>query len=200
MGSKTSAKPLSCFRLAYRGDSMCGTFRAGDCLWVAAVPYDSLKIGDVVAMAADGKAIAHRICGKRADGFHTQGDGVLRADCEPLHSDRLMGKIVLRERRGHPVRVRGGWAGHARAMTLHAAWRMASWLLFPLAPVYRCFRKRKWISRIWTPRIRIARFTGTSGETTKYIHRGRTVACWAPGEGRWTCLKPYDLILEPPAQ
>jgi hypothetical protein len=195
MGTTSSTKPPLC-RVAYRGDSMCGTFRAGDCLWVEPVAFDALETGDVVAIKAEGKAIAHRIAGKGAGGFLTHG--VLRADRELLRADRLMGKIVLRERGGNILRVAGGPAGRLRAMALHTKCRLMTGLIFPLAPLYRWLRARGWMCRIWKPRVCTARFAGAGGDITKYIHRGRTVACWAAGEGRWTCRKPYDLVLGPP--
>ena len=199
MGTMLAANS-ALFRLAYRGDSMGGTFRGGDCLWIEPVAFAALRVGDVVAMEVEGKAVAHRLAGRAGDGFSTRGDAGRRPDPEVLHSDRLIGRVMVRERGGRRTPVAGGWAGRCRAGVLHGWWRGCAWGMFPLAPLYRRLRAGRWLARIWKPQVTVVRFTGVEGPFAKYIHRGRTVACWIPGEGRWTCRKPYDLVLGPPVR
>ena len=196
----TASRPSdpSLIRLAYRGESMRGTFAAGDCLWIARVPFGSLRPGDVVAFQGGGKMIAHRIAGPSGGGFLTRGDGALRNDSAPLDPAGWIGKVVERERRGIRAAVAGGAAGRRWALLQHGACRARSLLLFPLAPAYRLFRASRVASWVWRPRLLRVRFAGAGGGFVKYIHRGRTVACWASAERRWRCRKPYDLVLEPP--
>ena len=197
-----SSRPLhsQLFRLSYRGESMRGTFQDGDCLWVSPVSFAALQVGDVVAFQSSGKAVAHRIAKRAGDGFLTRGDGNLHRDAAPLTRALLIGKVVERERGGVRAAVAGGPAGRRRARLCHGACRLRILLLFPWAPVYRLFRASRLMRLLWRPQIVAARFAGSGGEFTKFIHRGGTVACWIPHEQRWTCRKPYDLILDPPTR
>jgi hypothetical protein len=53
---------------------------------------------------------------------------------------------------------------------------------------------------LWHPRFTMARFACPEGYLIKFIHLGRTAACWAPHERRWICRRPYDLVLTPPTR
>ena len=185
-------------RLAYRGESMRGTFADGDCLRVRPVRFEVLRPGDVVAFRSGGQVVAHRIVGRRGGDFLTRGDGALAPDSAALAPGALIGQVVGRERRGVETSVAGGGWGRWAARFRHGACRVRIGLLFPLAPLYRALRASRWVGRIWKPRLLAARFAVAGGVFHKRIHRGRTVACWAPHEGRWTCRKPYDLVLERP--
>lgn len=187
-------------RLAYRGESMRGTFAQGDCLWICPVPFDSLQPGDVVAIDSGHRAVAHRIASRSKEGLWTKGDSSLRRDSAPLTPPRLIGKVMERERRGVRSAVAGGRAGRRRALLLQGVCRLRILLLFPLAPFYRLLRASRLTPLLWRPRIVSARFACAGGELTKFIHRKGTVACWTSQEQRWICRKPYDLILDPPSR
>jgi len=187
------------FRLVYRGDSMEGVFREGDCLQVRPVPYESLRPGDVAAMSSgDGRRVVHRIIGAVPGGWRTRGDACLAPDSDVLAADRFLGRVVARERDGRILPVSGGMAGRVRSLVFRFLFRFRRGLLFPLAPLYRLIRSRRWAARVWKPRIQILQLEGTAGGIRKYLHRGRTVALWFPANHRWQCRKPYDLILERP--
>ncbi len=186
------------FRLSYRGESMRGTFRPGDILWISHYPYESLQVGDVVAFGVRGKSIAHRIVGREAAGFRTRGDGNRSRDDRLLMPADLIGKVVGRERRGVRSDVTGGTAGLRRAAVLGALGACRSLVGGMLALPYRAIRASRMPSRIWRPRITTARFATRAGSITKFIHRGKTVASWTPDSAEWTCRKPFDLVLAPP--
>ena len=188
------------FRLSYRGESMWGTFQPGDILWISRFPYESLQVGDVVAFGARGKSIAHRIVGREGVGFRTQGDGNRSRDALELMPADLIGKVVARERRGIRLVVAGGIAGRRRAAVLGVLGVFRSLVGGVLAPPYRAIRASQRPSRLWRPRITTARFATRAGITTKFIHRGKTVASWAPDSSEWICRKPFDLVLSPPSR
>ena len=179
---------------------MWGTFRPGDILWICRIPFDSLQVGDVVAFDSRGKSIAHRIVGRDGAGYRTKGDGNTSGDAAPLMATDLIGKVVVRERRGVRSVVRGGAAGRRRKSVLGGLGVFRSILGGLLAPPYRALRASRIPSRFWRPRITTARFTTREGDVTKFIHRGKTVASWISGSAEWTCRKPYDLVLSPPAR
>ncbi len=177
---------------------MRGTFRDGDTLWIQPAVFSDLQPGDVVAMESGGTAVAHRLLARTAGGGHTRGDGALHRDGGILAPDRLIGKVMMCERRGCRFPVLGGTAGLRRAMALHTWSGLRRCLLMLLAPAYRRLRARRWVAKVWMPGVQRVRFVHSGGGLIKYIHGGRTVACWVPGERLWTCRKPYDLVLEPP--
>jgi hypothetical protein len=87
-----------------------------------------------------------------------------------------------------------------RATWLHAA-AFARWLaLVALAPFYRLLRASRAAALVWHPRILAVRFAAPGGSIVKFVHRGRSVAQWVPQAERWTCRKPYDLLLSRPGR
>lgn len=179
---------------------MRGTIAEGDCLWVCAVSPDELQPGDVVAFRSGGHVMAHRIAGRAGDRFLTQGDGNWRRDSTPLDPVDLIGRVEDREQAGVRSALAGGARGRRRAAVLHV-FAFSRWsVLVCLAPFYRLIRASRLASLVWRPRIVAVRFASPAGTITKFIHRGRTVACWNPQAGQWTCRKPYDLLLPPPSR
>ena len=177
---------------------MRGTLAARDRLRISPIAFESLRVGDVVAYDAGGKVVVHRIVGRDADGFRTQGDGNWSRDAAPLTADRLLGKVADRENRQGRFAVAGGFRGRWRGRALRAIFRCrrrgeAAWNVFA-----RGLRATGWVAFFWRPRIWTARFASPEGSLTKFIHRGRTVASWLPEERRWQCRMPYDLLLSPP--
>ena len=204
MFSIHSPDPAAPQRFAYRGGSMRGTFRNGDCLWVDAAPYDALALGDVVAYREDEKTVSHRIVGQTPSGWLTQGDANRRPDRGVLRAEGLIGRVVTMERAGARRPVVGGAAGLRRARWLHVRARLRRWVYACLAPLYRLLRATHLARLIWHPRVlRLRLATATVGAPDeyciKYLVRGRTAARWFPSKQRWLCRKPYDLVLMPPA-
>ncbi len=181
-----------------RGNSMRGTLADGDGLWLAPGPPATLQVGDVVAYRSGRLVMAHRIVDRDTDGFRTQGDGNWRRDAARLAPEQLLGIVTARERRGVRTPVVGGRRGRWRAGWLHGCAFFRWLLLTGLAPVYGMVRISRLGRLAWRPRVLAVRFTAAGGTLIKYIHQGQTVACWAAGEPRWICRKPYDLILSPP--
>ena len=183
-----------------RGSSMRGTLAEGDGLRIAARSYDALRRGDVVAFRGAGRLIAHRIVGRR-DGFWiTQGDGNWRPDSALLSPDRFVGMVTARERAGTTMAVVGGPAGLRRAAGLHV-WAFARWAVATaLAPAYRLLQASCVAALFWRPGILAVRFAAPGGSIVKFVHRGRSVAQWVPQAERWTCRKPYDLVLSRPGR
>ena len=179
---------------------MRGTFRDGDRLGIEAVPFDSLRPGDVVAFHSGGKLVAHRIAGRVGRTCRTRGDGNLRCDATPLGAEELIGKVKMRYRGNSCAAVAGGWRGRQRARLGHGLCRADRCFRWLFSPVYRVLRASRLASLLWKPHIVAARFACPEGSLTKFIHRGETVARWIPEERRWTCRKPYDLVLEPPGR
>ncbi len=194
---------LFMIRLAFRGGSMCGTFRDGDCLWVDNTPYNEYQLGDVVAYREDEKTVSHRIVGRTPAGWVTQGDANRWSDRRVLRAEEMIGRVVAMERAGVRRSVVGGAAGLRRARWLHVRARLRRWACECLAPFYRLLRATHLVRFLWHPsvlRLKLVMLAEDSSHETciKYLVRGRAVACWFPAEQRWSCRKPYDLVLSPP--
>ena len=177
---------------------MRGTLAEGDGVRIEAVSCESLRRGDVVAYRSAGQVVVHRIVGRRNGAWITQGDGNWRRDAAPLAPERFIGWVTARERAGKTTPVAGGSAGLRRAAWLHVS-AFARWTaLAALAPLYRLLRASRAAALVWRPRILAVRFSAPGGSIVKYVHRGRSVAQWNPHAERWTCRKPYDLLLSRP--
>jgi hypothetical protein len=190
----------SLMQYTFRGRSMRGAFKNGDFLCVSPASFDELQKGDVVAFDSGGKVIAHRIVGREAGGFVTQADASLRRDRHCLTPERLIGRVIERERAGRRSPVMAGTRGCLQGATLRAANQVFRLIFRAQAFPYRLISTSRLATLFWRPRIMQVHFSEGRGEFTKFIHRGKTVACWFPQEGRWKCRKPYDLILAPPDQ
>ena len=177
---------------------MQGTFRDGDCLWVMPVLCSELRIGDVVAFRDDRKSVAHRIVGLDAAGWITRGDGNAHRDRRALLPEHVLGRVTARERAGFRSPVVGGSRGRLRACRLYLTNWLRRILFWFVASPYRLLRATDLIKLLWQPRIVRIQLSSEDGDFVKYVHQGRTVACWLPHARRWTCRKPYDLVLSPP--
>ncbi len=192
------AEPLQRY---YHGSSMGGTFRPGDRLSVMPVDFARLRRGDVVVfLPPGGEALetVHRVVATCAEGLVTRGDNNPFADSQPLSAAELVGRVTHAQRGRRTWRVADGWRGLLRARLLRLRfplYRLAVWLG---GPFYRWLRRSGLAQRLWHPSIQILELRDGDKVLFKYIHRGRTVAEWRPLEGRFTCRKPYDLLIPPP--
>jgi hypothetical protein len=189
----------------YRGCSMTGTFRPGDCLTVAPVGLAAVRRGDVVvfrghACEAEADAIVHRVMGVLRDGLVTQGDNNACPDNTPVTAERLVGRATHLTRGGKTQRVAGGWSGWLHARTIRGRRRLWRIVRRLGRRPYAWLRASRLAPRFWRPTIQTIRRESTSGLLIKYVSRGRTVACWWPQTNRFECSKPYDLILGPKTQ
>jgi hypothetical protein len=110
-------------------------------------------------------------------------------------TDSLVGRVTHVERAGRTCPVHGGWVGLLRARILHARQPVWRWVACVGRRPYRALRESGVVLRLWQPRVLKVRLATDNGPLVKYVCRGRTVAKWWPAEGRFTCQKPYDLVL-----
>lgn len=95
------------FRFRASGRSMLPEIQDGEMLHVEPVP-SRLKTGEIVLFNKDGKLKAHRIVGKRREGFIARGDAGFEAD-GLVRRDEIIGKVVAKEcrRTGRVVALSG---------------------------------------------------------------------------------------------
>lgn len=191
----------------YRGRSMLGTFRPGDCLTVEPVPLAAIGLGDVVLYRGGGPPeaqgeVVHRVVGLLPGGLVTRGDNNPRSDAAPVTADRLLGRVTRLERGPRVHRVRGGYGGLLGLQgrrTRQAILRAAEGLLRAMGrPPYRWLREQDLARHLWRPALVCVVVETNRGSLVKIAHRGRTVARWWPARKRFECQKPYDLILSRP--
>jgi hypothetical protein len=189
----------------YQGLSMHGTFREGEMLYVAPVPLQSARVGDVVAFyrndaRGESTAIAHRVRARTHNGKEqalvTQGDASTAPDAEPVDAAHFIGCVRFAQRGSRLTSVRNGAAGALWAHALRLGWRAARWGSAP----YRWMRAsgifRRWIHLKLTQ----VHLNTERGPLVKILHGKRTAAYWWVDEGRLCCYKPYDLFLAPPVE
>ncbi len=196
-------QPMLAFR--YCGMSMHGTFREGEMLYVAPVPLEAARPGDVVAFyrpnaRGEMTAIAHRVrarrCGAGEQALVTQGDASAAPDAELVDAAHFIGCVRFAQRGSRLYRVRNGAAGALWAQALRVAWRGREWGRAPYRWLRRSGVLRRWVHLNVTQ----VRLNTDRGPLVKILHGGRTVAYWWVKEQRFCCYKPYDLFLTPPAE
>jgi len=187
----------------YQGMSMHGTFREGEMLFVAPVPLENARPGDVVAFyrpngCGEMTAIAHRVRARRGKGgaLLTQGDAAAGPDAELVDATHFIGCVHFAQRGGRLYGVRNGAAGAVWAQALRLGWHARRWGRAP----YRWLRSSGVLRRWVHLRLTQVRLNTDRGPLVKYMHGGRTVAYWWVNEKRLCCYKPYDLFLAPPVE
>lgn len=193
-------EPPSVF--VYHGGSMLGTFCPGDRLTLDSLAICAVHCGDVVAFlrqdsAGKEKKWAHRVVRKTPAGMLTRGDNNSSFDSQLLTADRLLGKVIQVERNGAVKPVQGGWAGLLRARALWMRIHLKSFLVTIGRTPYRLLRKSGLLPRMWQPEITRLKMNTDEGELIKFVSKGRTVAYWWPGTGRFECRWPFDLVVFP---
>lgn len=187
--------------LVYTGNSMSGTFKDSDLLWIEVVGLKTVHPGDVVifrkAVKSETSTITvHRVRKKSVLGVVTQGDNHLLPDTGLVNTQNLIGRVTFVQRDGKLYPVWNGVAGRVWSVSLRL-WRS-------IAPVagwpYRFLRDVGVVRLLWQPRVESMHLTTEDGPLVKYTCGGRTVARWWPETGRFWCRKPYDLVIRRPEQ
>lgn len=198
----------------YHGHSMGATFRGGDFLILETVPFEQIRVGDVVVFWGakedqsghpEDLVIVHRVRERQPGGLLTQGDANPAPDRDLLDAARLIGRVKAYERawRGGRVMRYSVWNGTLGQLWLGISrlrlmriltwgWRLV-YILF--RPFYRLLRASRLVPRFWHPTLVYLRLQTPQGEWLKVIVNGKSVAYRPPGARRLRCRQPYDLIL-----
>lgn len=189
--------------LFYRGQSMAGTFRAGDSLSLLQVPLSEIRAGDVVVFRGtnhlgEADELAHRIIAVTPQGLIARGDDNPGPDSTQITAENLVGKVTHVLRDGRKRAVRGGQMGLLRARLLHARRPLRAVAASIGRGLYQRLRASKLVMRLWRPRISRIQISTENGPLVKYVCCGRTVAEWWPESKRFQCRKPYDLVIPSP--
>lgn len=188
----------------YRGRSMAGSFRPGDCLTLEPGSLTDIRSGDVVVYRGlDHKGtedkLVQRVMAAVPGGLVVRGENNPYTDTTPVTTDNLLGRVMHVERDGKTHRVRGGRLGLLRARVLRARRRVGrrEWRLVVRVgrKPYRWLRESGLVPRLWRPSVLRVCLVTENGPLVKYVCSGRTVARWWPAEGRFECQKLYGLVL-----
>jgi signal peptidase I len=189
----------------YTGASMRPTFRPGHLLYVRPVARD-LTAGDVVVFddpERDGQVV-HRVVAATDEGLVTRGDSNPRNDALPVAYGQVVGRVETAEFSGKFKEVAGGQRGLRAAQRRWAVLALWTRLSIILGAPYRALKAspqaRRWLIIIFRPQFVILRLQTENGPLVKYIYHRHTVAVWEPVRARFTCRKPFDLVLFPPQE
>ncbi|MDY6972538.1 MAG: hypothetical protein SV775_09440 [Thermodesulfobacteriota bacterium] len=188
----------------YKGQSMAGTFRFGDRLIVEHSSVTDIHPGDVVIYRAldhggKEKELVHRVMRMLPKGMVARGDNNPFPDRTLVTESNLEGRVSHAERGGKRIPVRGGWPGLVWAFKGHYFRGIRGWAWGIICHIGRMlyFRLRGsgLVAYLWRPSVERIRLLTKQGRVVKYVYRNRTVACYFPQNGRFGCMKPYDLVL-----
>jgi signal peptidase I len=181
-------------RFIYTGSSMKPTFRTGQLLYVRPDVQD-VRPGDVLVFEAEKGPVVHRVLTVKAEGYVTRGDNNRFVDATPVPPDRVIGRVEMfdHKRKIRPVRSgwHGLWAARLGWFLIEIDRRLRSIFGWP----YRWVRTSRILVRLWKPVIIRVRVQTETGPLIKYIYHQRTVAVWEPSKGKFSCRKPFDLVL-----
>lgn len=191
-------------RLIYRGQSMRGTFRPGDMLFVMPVTLADVHLGDVVAYHSENETItAHRVVGRNGSCLITAGDANPRVDRRAIETGGLVGRVIYVERNGTLSQVCNGWSGMIQRQLTKLRLYGRQWMRARITrvayPSYRRLLNFAVLRRLWRPKLTCIQVASVLGPSIKYLLRGRTVAVYYPDKHRFICRRPFDLFIKPPS-
>jgi hypothetical protein len=185
-----------CF--VYTGPSMMPTLKPGQLLYVRPAAHD-IAVGDVLVFvdAAREGHVVHRVISLVGAGFTTRGDNNNRTDLLPVSPKQVIGRVEMVAKIGQIEPLTNGRRGLLRAQIGWATRRFDNGLRWAFHLPYRWLRQSGIVARIWRPSLTKISLETETGTLVKYVHHGKTVACWWPAQNRLDCQKPYDLVLRP---
>ena len=167
-------------RFRYTGSSMVPTFKPGQVLYIRPVSRD-IQPGDVIVYHRGDDYVVHRVHSVQPDGMRTRGDNNPIEDESPVPLENVIGVVEKVDDWGDIRPVTGGkkglWQAQARWELRALNNRILPWLGAP----YRLIKARRWVSKVWHPRITRIQLQTTSGMVIKYVSNGKTVAVLAAG-------------------
>jgi hypothetical protein len=126
-------------RAFYTGNSMRGMFVTGECLSLEPAAFDSLRVGDVIAIFDRTPYYVHRVVEIAPGRIVTMGDNNLRPDAAPVTPNSHFRRVVRAHELNGSVRdVLGGEAGMLRFHRQQRRRRLracVSALLIPFKPL-----------------------------------------------------------------
>lgn len=180
----------------YRGSSMASTFSPGQTLYVRPGVRE-IQPGDVIVFRKEDGYVVHRAQCVTLEGVLTRGDNN-RMEDGVISFEHIVGVVEKVGAQDGVFRVKGGKQGLSAA---RLRWRL-SFFLDRLRPVlgkpYRWLRRKRWAGRVWHPKVTLLCIQSPTGVIEKYTIRSKVVATWQPDIHRFTCRKPFDLIIFPP--
>jgi signal peptidase I len=193
-----------CSSMLYKGKSMAGTFKFGDRLLVDPLSLAKMKCGDILVYWRTNKKeekeyIAHRVIKINCGELMVQGDSNLRPDLRIVTEENFLGKVSHILRGERTINVHGSIIGLVRARIIRAIMfnRLRLGLIIRKLgrwPYVR-LRRTNWVARIWRPKIQKMKVMTERGPIIKFTVKNRTVGEYWLENGKFTCRKPYDLIL-----
>lgn len=182
----------------YHGRSMLPTFKPGQVLYVRPASRQ-IEPGDIVVFKSDTvDYIVHRVNSISNEGIHTRGDNNPFEDEQPVRFDQIIGIVEKKDDWGVVQSVIGGRKG---LLIARIRWFIYSTLQKSLPIIgfpFRILKPRRWIGKVWHPKITKLELRVQENILIKYIIHGKTVAIWQPDQNRFFCKRPYDLIISRP--
>jgi len=189
----------------YNGASMRPLFKPGDLLCARRIPWEDIKVGDVVIFSSSVRTnsdryIVHRVISVKHDGLFTQGDNNFVPDGEIVSKDRLVGQVVYFNRRRRVNKVNRGTVGIYYFYFVYIRNYIWAFLKRKGKGLYIRIHKSGWVNDIWKPKITKIHVMTDSGKLIKYCFYNFTVARWWPEKRQFDVVKPFDLVIPCPQE
>jgi hypothetical protein len=185
----------------YYGRSMNPTLCEPDLMEIRPYQGRPIRAGDVILFHAPGRSIpiAHRVESVNPDGIRTRGDNRRPPDEWLLHSDQVIGQVILAHRGGRRRKVPNGhfgrvWVGLLR-MWLPVSHAVGRILHIPYHALSRVGALRGWLPPGWRPR----KILFQSGERRiwRIVWSRHVVGEYEEGRGPWRIRRPFRLLIDP---
>ncbi len=186
--------------LFYKGPSMNPLLYSPDVLHV--VPYGdrSIRRGDVVVFhPPDAESnIVHRVVSVTGEEIRTKGDNNGHPDSWVLKREHIIGRVYWIERGDTKIRIYGGLAGKAQAVTLKLFRTLYSCAVRLLRPLYMCLAQNRVLKRWFTRRsaMRIISLNRPDGEELQLLMGQRVIGRRPAGQRFWLIRRPFMLFVD----
>jgi hypothetical protein len=181
----------------YNGPSMHPTFKPGQILYTRP-EVQGIHSGDILVYQQVGRQVVHRICSVKPSGYILRGDNNRLEDAELVMPVQVLGRVeMVGDEKG--IRpVLGGRGGLWRARLRWACKVFEQPVRLVIGWPYRFLKAKGWVAHIWKPEFQVMSLGQGEARIVKYLFHDQTVAVWDAKLNRFTCRKPFDLVLRAP--
>ena len=197
----SDARKKNCSNAVFcRGESMRPLFRPGDRIVFVPCRAEELRRGDVIIFTprAQTERVVHRVVSTGSGGIRTQGDANPHRDSGAVRQENLVGRAVSVERKGRPIPVRGGLAGHLLVACIRAFRRCDHLFSYVLYPCYRTLARSGLVRMLLPPslRPRVVAFERDGAREMQLVLGKRIIGRRSADAGTWTIRRPFRIVVD----
>jgi signal peptidase I len=186
--------------ITYTGPSMNPILKAGDGLHVMPYGNRKIRIGDIVVFPhpEGSHNVVHRVVAVGSQGVRTSGDNNINIDPWVLHSEDIVGRVVLAQRKDRRLPIHSGATGVIIVVALWPIRKVLVTISRILHPVYHRLAGSGIFKKYmrFFPKTRVLSFNKPVGTELQLVMGNRVIGRRVPGSHKWQIVRPFRLFVD----